>query len=186
MPVPCSVCARLSRECVISSSESDRCAECVLRGRSDCDALVIHRDQLFAIARENDRLDSALEEAVEEFERAGAKLRQLQRQKKFWRERMSIAISRGLKSVEALEELEEVERREEEERQRRESEEQQHHDSSAASVPSGDSFLAFDLNAVFQDPSLDPSLFSLGSPSLVDPGVSGGTGQSSQHNSSGA
>jgi DNA repair exonuclease SbcCD ATPase subunit len=116
----------------------------VLKGRSECDALSIHRDQLFAIAQENDRLDSELEVAAEELERANAKFRRIQRQKKIWRERMSVAISRGLKSVEALEDLE---RREEEEK--RSSETATTAASTSAEPSAGkscSSFLSFDTS----------------------------------------
>jgi hypothetical protein len=116
--------------------ESDRCAECIRLGRSDCDLFGLSRPQLLKIADRHSSLESQLEAAEEEAElarhqaelaisRADARVRRLRKEKRFWFKRLSQAVSRGLESVEELEALEHCEE-----------EEKRSSEAAAAAVPS--------------------------------------------------
>lgn len=124
MPTPCSACATRNLSCIVSPTESSRCLECVRRGLSRCDVLGITPRQLSHIISQHDAVEAELElaetqaeaaaenarrirEQIEaEAEAANEKVRRLRKQKKMWLEKMSRAISRGLNTVEELEELE--------------------------------------------------------------------------------
>ncbi|KAM4062733.1 hypothetical protein HRG_010001 [Hirsutella rhossiliensis] len=89
----CSACERRGlRECQVSSSDSDRCVECLRN-----------------IANQHIKLERELEEAEE-------KVLRLRKQKKLWFEKMMRAVSRGIDNVEELERVEKEEA--EKERQR--------------------------------------------------------------------
>jgi hypothetical protein len=110
---PCSSCARRGSSCLVSDSDSSRCSECVRRKVGDCDIQGPSNAQLRRLASQQIKLEEELDEAAEEFERAGARYRRLQRQKKIWSEKVMRAVARG---IDNLEELEALERREEEEK----------------------------------------------------------------------
>ncbi|KAI5922783.1 hypothetical protein F4810DRAFT_235928 [Camillea tinctor] len=99
---PCSFCERNSLSCHVANTESSRCSECSSRNLS-CDAFGPSSKALSKMAATFHALE-------EEEEKAEAKLAQIRKQKKLWREKLRKAIARGVDSVEALEELERQER----------------------------------------------------------------------------
>ncbi|KAM4054296.1 hypothetical protein HRG_014867 [Hirsutella rhossiliensis] len=106
----CSACERRGlRECQVSSSDSDRCVECVRLHLPRCDVQGVSPAQLRNIANQHIKLERELEEAEE-------KVLRLRKQKKLWFEKMMRAVSRGIDNVEELERVEKEEA--EKERQR--------------------------------------------------------------------
>ena len=181
MKRPCSFCESRGLSCEISSSHSSRCAECVRRGQSQCDALGVSVQQLNHIISQHDKLESQMESAETELATAMAKVNRLRQQKRVWFEKMTRAISRGVDSVE---ELEWVEREEAEALAQ----------SAASNVSTTPPRLSADFeslwDSVYPEVPLEPSLMAemgfVGSgPSFsVGQGSSGGTPQASQGSAS--
>jgi uncharacterized protein YdcH (DUF465 family) len=108
----CSYCvSRGHEECLLSPSDSSRCAECVRLNKSYCDIRGLSSEQLERIAAHHFRLEDELEAAEEERRAADAKVERLRKEKKRWYEKMRRGISRGITDVE---ELDRVEREEQE------------------------------------------------------------------------
>ena len=101
---PCSYCEKNSRRCVVSEGHSARCSECARRGQK-CDVEGPSQGDLASVLREQDRLDA-------EEEATTAKLLRLQQQKKFLRARAHKMLTRGLKTLDELDSVEERERQE--------------------------------------------------------------------------
>jgi hypothetical protein len=206
----CSRCASNNTVCIVSS-DSRKCASCVRSGRH-CD-LSFSASVLERLNREEERLkskvleeedlllrrQSELEELQRRQQESLSRIRRLRRQTDDLRQKGSEMLRRGLES---LEELEALERREEEEKRSSEAAA-----ASTSAEPSAGKSLSSVLysfaNSFFLvEPAIaspgfelppdfdwlavefDPALFALGSP--LDPGASGGIGQSSQGNSTNA
>ena len=109
MRTPCSFCKTRSLVCKASPSDSSACYECVRNHESFCDAQGVTVQQLNRIVSQHDKLETQMEDAEAELAAAMAKVNRLRKQKRMWFEKMARAISRG---VDTVEELEEVERKE--------------------------------------------------------------------------
>jgi hypothetical protein len=116
---PCSYCEDHKLPCEASPSDSSRCLECVAHNQSLCDAQGVSVQHLRKIASNFRRLETEMEEAEDELAVVAAKVKRLRQQKRKWSEKMIRAVSRGVTSVE---ELEELERQEAEEARRQEAE----------------------------------------------------------------
>lgn len=115
----CSFCESRGYTCKASPSDSASCYECVSHHEPHCDAQGVTLQQLRRITSQYDKLDAEMEEAERQRAELDAKINRLRLSKKRWSEKMSRALSRG---VTTIEELEELERQETEESKRREAE----------------------------------------------------------------
>lgn len=109
VPNICSYCEKRGFPCESSPSEPSRCSECVRNSQARCDAQGVSPAQLRKIASQHAKLESELEEVESAMEAMATKAQRLRRQKRMWYEKMSRAISRGIDSMEELEELERAE-----------------------------------------------------------------------------
>lgn len=106
----CSFCvSKNHQECLLSSDDSSRCAECVRLNQSYCDVRGLSPEQMNRIADHHFRLEDELEAAEEEQLRAAEKVKRLRKQKRIWYDKMRRAVARGITD---LEELDRVEREE--------------------------------------------------------------------------
>lgn len=153
MKRPCSFCKSRGYTCKSSPSDSSSCYECVARHEPHCDAQGVSLQQLRRITSQYDKYEVEMEEAERARAELDAKINRLRLLKRKWSESMSRALSRG---VETVEDLEELERQEAEESKRREAE-------NAAAQPS--------LDPASEEAFTDPSWV----PPLVDPGSSDGS-----------
>lgn len=160
---PCSFCERNKFECKISPADSSRCSSCVLQKKSDCDVRGLSPSQLKKVADQYHNLEKELEEAEDRVSR-------LRKQKRWWYDKMSRAVSRGITD---LDELDKIEREEQEERDREEAKQGEAEASSVSVVDPSFSWLD-------EDPNLDPAAV------LADLDFGGGIPQASPSHSKGA
>lgn len=187
MKSSCSSCKTRGLVCKSAPSVSSACFECVRRHEPYCDAQGVTAQQLQRIADQHSRLEDEMETAEAERAVLDAKINRLRTQKKVWFEKMKRAISRGIDTVE---ELEQVEREEAEALAIREASADPPPTSTTPPLLDADFVPLWD--SVYPDVQLEPFLMSdfgllAGSPSFVDDpshlagrGSFGGTPQASQ------
>jgi hypothetical protein len=140
--IPCTACEKKGFRCVKLSEGASRCAECIRRGLSRCDAGGPVPSDWVSLDRAKETLEREEEEAQEEHERLVAsglaKIRRIRAQRRFLRDREREMLRRGLASLDELDEVEEKEKKDREEAEQREREAQVAAPSSADA--SGDPF----------------------------------------------
>jgi PHD/YefM family antitoxin component YafN of YafNO toxin-antitoxin module len=113
---PCSGYEKRNFKCVVSDKEnSGRCSECVLR-KAKCDAEGIPVSEWQALELETDCLEQESEAAMRAVCENMARLKRLEKQKKFLKSKGKDMVCCGLKTLDELEEAEEKERQIETER----------------------------------------------------------------------
>ncbi|APA14509.1 hypothetical protein SS1G_06438 [Sclerotinia sclerotiorum 1980 UF-70] len=105
-----SLCDRQERKCIVSSTDSSRCAECIRQGKK-CDVRGPSESDWDSLDRQKARLEQEEEEAM-------AKILRLRKQKRLLLERESDMLRRGLRTLDELVEVEEKERLENERMER--------------------------------------------------------------------
>jgi hypothetical protein len=113
---PCSNCERHARKCVVSSHDSSRCSECVWHGIK-CDVEGIPVRDWETLEREEERIRSARQAAVELMAVTSARLARLEKQQEFLRRRGRDMLRRGFRTLDELEAVEEKERQDEKAKQ---------------------------------------------------------------------
>ena len=154
--IPCSLCKRQNRKCVVRDDKLERCAKCV-RHKCSCDVKVPLADQWEQeVPSMNDweSLDRQVKKLRAEEEEVMAKILRLRKQQDFLYRRKEEMSRRGLRFLDELDALEEKERKEAEEAAKEVTDEVD---------PSGPSLLPGDF---FDDPNLSPFPWE-------DPGVDG-------------
>ena len=106
---PCQYCEKRGLKCLVSESDSGRCAGCVKAHKSHCEAF-LSPQQLLRISRRRDQLDNEVEAVEEEIMNLMAKVTRLRKQRKEWSEKAARAVSRGIDDLEELERIEKAER----------------------------------------------------------------------------
>lgn len=107
---PCTHCEKHDRKCVISpDDDKSRCSECVWRGIK-CDVEGIPVRDWAALEREEERIRSARQAAVELMAITSARLARLEKQQEFLRKRGRDMLRRGLSTLDELDTAEEEER----------------------------------------------------------------------------
>jgi hypothetical protein len=115
---PCSNCERWRTKCVLSDKEnSQRCSECVLRGKK-CDVEGIPVGDWESLSREESRLRSEEDAALRSMHESLARLERLWKQQEFLKSKGKDMLRRGLKTMDELDEAEEKERQEKENSER--------------------------------------------------------------------
>ncbi|KFX93185.1 hypothetical protein O988_06947 [Pseudogymnoascus sp. VKM F-3808] len=108
--LPCTHCQTHGRKCVVSPDEGkSRCSECVWRGIK-CDVEGIPVRDWAALEREEERIRSARQAAVELMAITSARLARLEKQQEFLRKRGLEMLRRGLLTLDELDTVEEAER----------------------------------------------------------------------------
>lgn len=133
---PCDFCRLHRRRCIVDSSESTRCSECVRRKRSLCN----YTTKLPSLG-DWSSLDRQRQKLRDEEEEAMAKILRLRKQQRFLDDREKEMIRRG---VETLDELDAAEAAEKADLARQEA--------AALSLAEASNFL--------DDPTLDPEAFA--------------------------
>lgn len=113
----CSYCESQNRKCIVSSESSPKCSECVRRG-GKCDVEGPSQQDMQSVLDELRRLAGEREATL-------SKLLRLDRQQKFFQDRASEMIRRGLRTMDELDEAEERERVERERQEAAEKEARQ-------------------------------------------------------------
>ncbi|KAF7863805.1 hypothetical protein EAF04_006770 [Stromatinia cepivora] len=157
---PCELCLNSDRRCLVDSSESKRCAECIRNKKGRCNPGPEIMTSYESLDRQQERLRQEEEEAM-------AKILRLRKQQAFLRKREKEMIRRDVRTLEELDALEEKERLEKERVEKGKE--------ISASSPAAPNSFAFDS-------SLDSAvLAAMESPSFwVDPGVVGERPSTSQ------
>lgn len=107
---PCTHCETHKRTCVVSpDDDKNRCSECVWRGIK-CDVEGIPVRDWAALEREEERIRSARQAAVELMAITSARLARLEKQQEFLRKRGRDMLRRGLSTLDELDAAEEKER----------------------------------------------------------------------------
>ncbi|CAG8974050.1 hypothetical protein HYALB_00014082, partial [Hymenoscyphus albidus] len=107
--MPCTRCASQGRRCIMDTTQSNRCAECV-RTKMKCDGSNDSWDRHVPSEKEWESLDAQEERLRDEEEEAMAKILRLRKQQKFIQERRKEMARRGLKFIDELDAVEELER----------------------------------------------------------------------------
>jgi hypothetical protein len=107
---PCTHCEKHGRKCIVSpDDDKSRCSECVWRGIK-CDVEGIPVRDWAALEREEERIRSARQAAVELMAITSARLARLEKQQEFLRKRGRDMLRRGLQTLDELDTVEEEER----------------------------------------------------------------------------
>jgi hypothetical protein len=117
--IPCSHCEKENRRCLVDSSESKRCSECV-RSKVSCDVSLPSPGDWESLDRQTERLEAEEEKASAQAQEAMARVSRLRKQKAFLRARGRELLRRGLRTLNELDDVEEKERKEKEEAESRE------------------------------------------------------------------
>ena len=151
---PCLPCIISDRRCLVDTSESKRCAECIRNKKGHC----VPGSEIMSTYESLDRQQERLRQEEEE---AMAKILRLRKQQAFLRKREKEMIRRDVRTLEELDALEEKERLEKERVDKKKA------DASVVLAPSGSSFDFF-------DPSLPELSEAELEALLADVGTSGG------------